>query len=47
MMFSSEFGFEITAIAQFGDNVTVSIGCKYLMALQDVRMTKFLQHIDF
>ena len=46
MMFSSEFGFEVPTVAEFSDNVAISIGCKNFMALKDIRVTKLLKNIN-
>ena len=47
VMLSSQFGFQIPSIADFGNDVTVAVGCENLKASEDVGMIKFLEDIDF
>lgn len=40
MMFLAKFGLQISSVADFRDDVTVSIGGKYFEASQDVGVVK-------
>lgn len=47
MVLPPEFGFEIPAIAELGDDVTVSVGGENFIALKNVGVIEFLEYIDF
>ena len=38
MVLSSEFGFEITAVAELGDDIAVSVTRKNFIAAEDINM---------
>ena len=47
MVFLLQFGLKVPSMADFGNDVTVAVGCENLKASEDVGMIKFLEDIDF
>ena len=45
-MLSSEFGLKVATIAEFSDDIAISIGSENLEALENIWMIKFFEYID-